>query len=379
MNPLRIGIVGGIYDRSDEYRKKRQLTPETILAQGLEARGVEVVECGHHRFDPSGAFDLVHVHHLGRGALVMASAPPGARFVFTSHDPRLMNGYQVSWRRLTAFRFVVRRADAVVALSDAELQYTCDTVPASAEKSVVIANGFPGDVFSYVPRAPRIASNGSGPSFKLLFVGQLIPMKGVDVLLHALETLAPRLKFSLQLVYQNTQMESAYRELAARIGLADRVEFLGLKSAAELAELYRAADLFILPSRGEALPCVINEAMMCGLPVVATRVGGIVDQVGPHGYLVEPDDPAALAATISRALADIDQGKIANAEISRYATERFSIAAMVEGHLTLYRRLLEQAKPLERSRVGLQAANLGASFLLNTVGNRLAGKGLLTG
>ena len=204
-------------------------------------------------------------------------------------------------------------------------------------------------------------------------------MKGVDVLLKALEILAPRCRFELQLVYQNSHMELAYREQAARSGLADRVHFLGLKSAQELAALYRAADLLVLPSHGEALPAVINEALMCGLPVVATRVGGILDQVGPHGYLVRPGDPAALADTIARALVDVAGGCIRHAEISRYATERFSVEAMVEGHLALYQRLFDEAKPPARCRLGYKAVNVGASLLLSTLGGRLAGKGLMTG
>jgi glycosyltransferase involved in cell wall biosynthesis len=288
-----------------------------------------------------------------------------------------MNGYRVSWRRRASFRFVARRADAVVTLSDAELQFTRECVPGCSSRALTIANGFPGDVFSYRPRDPD-ASSPARP-FRLLFVGQLIAMKGVDVLLEALAILGPRTRFELQLVYQNAGLESSYRTLAARLGVADRVHFLGLKSGEELAELYRAADLFVLPSYGEALPAVINEAMMCGLPVVATRVGGIPDQVGPHGYLVEPGDPAALAATIGRALEDVRLGRISHAEISRYATGRFSIEAMVEGHLALYRRLVAGDLPPRRSRLGYRAANLGAGFLLGALGSQLAGKGLLTG
>jgi len=174
-------------------------------------------------------------------------------------------------------------------------------------------------------------------------------------------------------------METAYRDLAARIGVADRVQFLGLKSTGELAKLYRTADLFVLPSHGEALPAVITEALMCGLPVVATRVGGIPDQVGPHGYIVPPGDPAALAETLRQALADVAAEKIKHAEISKYATQRYSAETMADEHLTLYRRVRATAKPPERCRIGFQPVNLGASFLLNTVGQRLAGKGLLTG
>jgi glycosyltransferase involved in cell wall biosynthesis len=381
MKQLRVCIVGGIYDRSEEYRKKRCLTPETILAQGLRSRGIEVVESGHRRFAPSGKFDLVHVHHLGKAALVMASAPPGARFVFTSHDPRLMNGYQVTWRRLASYRFVAGRADGIVVLSEAERQFASASVPRSAGRIVTIANGFSSDVFSYGPprgEGPPLAP-GHGRPYRLLFVGQLIPMKGVDVLLRAAALLGPNTKFELQLVYQNSGLELTYRELAARLGIADRVQFLGLRSADELAALYRAADLFVLASHGEALPAVITEAMMCGLPVVATRVGGVPDQVGPHGYLVEPGDPAALAATIRQALGAIDEGRVSRAEISRWTSARYSARAMVDEHLALYSRLLAAATPPARCRSRFQAVNLGASLLLNVLGQRLAGRGLLTG
>jgi glycosyltransferase involved in cell wall biosynthesis len=311
----------------------------------------------------------------------MASAPTGARFVFTSHDPRLMNGYQVTWRRQASFRFVVNRADGVVVLSEEERRFTAGSAPESAARIVTIANGFSSDVFSYAPTATETQSFSPGRDrpFRLLFVGQLIPMKGVDVLLRAAALLGPRTKFELELVYQNAGLELTYRELAARIGIADRVQFLGLRSAEELAALYRAADLFVLASHGEALPAVITEAMMCGLPVVATRVGGIPDQVGPHGYLVEPGNPAALADAIGRALGDIAEGRIARAEVSRWANERFSASAMIDEHLALYHRLLAATAPPERCRIGYRAANLGASFFLNTLGPKLAGKGLLTG
>jgi glycosyltransferase involved in cell wall biosynthesis len=382
MHPLRVCIVGGIYDRSEDYRKKRAFTPETILAAGLRACGDEVVECGHRGFVPSSAaFDVVHVHHLGKAALLMASAPGGARFVFTGHDPRLMNGYQVSWRRRAAFGFVVRRADSVVTLSDDERRFTRACVPSSRHRLETIANGYRADVFSAAPRAADPRPGTPERPFRLLFVGQLIPMKGVDVLLQALSTLGPRMPWELRLVYQNSSLEPSYRALAARLGIADRVEFLGLKSAAELAELYNAADLFVLPSHGEALPAVITEALMCGLPVVATRVGGIPDQVGPHGYLAPPADPAALAGAIARALGAVAGGRIAHAEISRYANRRFSIDAMVEAHRALYRYLSAGAgaRPPQRRRLAFQAVNLGANLLLGAVGPRLAGRGLLTG
>jgi glycosyltransferase involved in cell wall biosynthesis len=276
---------------------------------------------------------------------------------------------------------VAARADGIVVLSEQERRFAAATVPRRVEQIVTIANGFSSDVFSYGPPADegRPLAPGRDRPYRLLFVGQLIPMKGVDVLLRAAALLGPAMKFELQLVYQNSSLELTYRELAARLGIADRVQFLGLRSAGELAGLYRAADLFVLASHGEALPAVITEAMMCGLPVVATRVGGVPDQVGPHGYLVEPGDAVALAATIRRAQVAIDEGRISRGAISAWASARYSAAAMVDEHLALYRRLLADTRPPARCRTAYQALNLGASLLLNVLGQKLAGRGLLTG
>src|SRR5208283_956875 len=130
-----------------------------------------------------------------------------------------------------------------------------------------------------------------------------------------------------------------------------------------------------LPSFAEALPSVITEAMLCGLPIVATEVGGIPDQVGPHGYLVRPGDAAGLAAAIDRALGDIAVRGAPRAEISRYASQRFSVAAMVEAHLALYRTLLENGQAPERLRRRNRFVNKGVRLLLGTLSSGLSGRG----
>ena len=107
--------------------------------------------------------------------------------------------------------------------------------------------------------------------------------------------------------------------------------------------------------------------------------GGIPDQVGPHGYLVEPGDADALAAAIGRALAEVERGCIRHADISRYATARFSIEAMVEGHLALYRRLLSRRAAAATVAAGLQGGQSRCQLPPGALGPRLAGKGLLTG
>jgi glycosyltransferase involved in cell wall biosynthesis len=116
-------------------------------------------------------------------------------------------------------------------------------------------------------------------------------------------------------------LEGALRARAA--GLP--VRFHGAQPPARVAELMREADVFVLPSRFENLPVVLLEAMACGLPVVATRVGGVPEIVDSSaGVLVPPGDVAALGSAISDVagrLSDFDRAALAARAHSRYGIE----------------------------------------------------------
>ena len=118
-------------------------------------------------------------------------------------------------------------------------------------------------------------------------------------------------------------LRAEYERLAGELGVAGRVEFHGLQPKAELAERMRRADVFVLASRFENNPCVLLEAMASGLPVVATRVGGVPELVDDRsGLLADPRDPAALAARIAEALErDFDREQIAARARERYGRE----------------------------------------------------------
>jgi glycosyltransferase involved in cell wall biosynthesis len=157
----------------------------------------------------------------------------------------------------------------------------------------------PGDT-----QAARAALNfpGGWPAAPvILFVGNLIPVKGVDLILAAMT----KLDTPVRLVAAGAgPQRPALAELAAKLGLSDRVTFLGAVPLAALADWYRAADLFCLPSRSEGVPNVLLEASACGTPWVATAVGGIPEMPGHASRrLVPPDDVAALAQAIRDALA----------------------------------------------------------------------------
>jgi glycosyltransferase involved in cell wall biosynthesis len=134
-------------------------------------------------------------------------------------------------------------------------------------------------------------------------------------------------------------LRGEYEALARRLRLK-RVTFLGLLPKQELADRMRRAALFALGSRYENNPCVVLEAMASGLPVVATRVGGLPEVVDDgNGLLAEPENPAALARAIGEALDHLD--RFDRNEIARQAHERYSLAAVGVRLSAVYEDILD--------------------------------------
>lgn len=332
---MHICIVGGIFDKSADYRAQHSISPETVLADGLKQRGWRVTLAGHAAPLPAGDFDLVHVHHLGRGALRLAAAPHRPPLVLTTHDPFAMNGLPVGWRRRFTDGFVLRKADAVVALSNAERDFLTRRHRLKTADVDVIPNGIDTSVFNGV--------SDPASSNDLLFVGQLQEFKGLDYLLEALPAIrAAYPDVKLRAVYQTGALLDHYQKQAARLALNGSLEFAGPKSAAALAELYSAAAVVVSPSLGECLSTVVLEAMCCGAAVVATDVGGIREQLDEEtGVIVPPRNSAALARAVRMLLADRDGRRRLGEAARKKARAKFSVRQMIDRHVQLYEQLLE--------------------------------------
>lgn len=164
---------------------------------------------------------------------------------------------------------------------------------------MVIPNGVEIDRF-------RPISRSAPPRVKILFIGRLIPRKGFQRVVQALPRLRQLAKVPFEVEVVGT---GAYRPeldgLAEQLGVSDLIRYVGSVPYERLHESYQYADIFVLTSLSEGMPSVILEAMSCGLPIVASNVGGNNEIVrdGANGYLV-PDDSEVIAERLGRLVND---------------------------------------------------------------------------
>ncbi|MGD9829951.1 MAG: glycosyltransferase family 4 protein [Hyphomicrobiaceae bacterium] len=178
----------------------------------------------------------------------------------------------------------------------------------------------------------------------LLFVGELRQLKGVDVLLEAMARIAAERPVGAVIVGSGPDAAS-FKELAERLGLSGRVSFPG---AMPVHDAFALGRCLVVPSRAESLPYVVLEAVAAGVPLVATRVGGIPEIVDADvAGLVPPGDPEALAVRL-RAVLNAPAAARETADRLKLALgSRFTVSAMAASALSVYAACLE-ARPVVR-------------------------------
>jgi glycosyltransferase involved in cell wall biosynthesis len=203
-------------------------------------------------------------------------------------------------RRRRATTAAVRRADAVIAVSR-DIAGRLVELGAHPARVRVIYDGVDPTLFHPGPQHIARAAVGFADGGPLvLFVGNLVPVKGVDVLIDACARL-PGVRAAL---IGDGPLRSTLQRQVDRLGLTGRVRLLGPRPLADLPEWYRAADVFVLPSYSEGVPNVLLEAAACRTPYIASPVGGIPEVADRElGRLVPPGDPERLARAIQNVLA----------------------------------------------------------------------------
>jgi glycosyltransferase involved in cell wall biosynthesis len=196
---------------------------------------------------------------------------------------------------------------------------------------------------------PRALASPPDPA-RVLTVARLVPDKDQQTLIQAFRLVAGDHPGAELWLVGDGPAEKALRQLAADSLPPGKVRFF--PGQVDPRPFFQQADLFVLSSVHEAFPNVVLEAMAMGLPVVATRVGGVAELVvpGETGWLVPPRDPAALAAAISQLLADPRTLRDFALAGQRRAARYFPLAAMVRGHEHLLKKLF-QGKRAESPRL----------------------------
>lgn len=204
--------------------------------------------------------------------------------------------------RRRSIRRVLEQADSVVTVSQ-DLKRVVAAWPVPAGKIHVVYRGIDTTRFhggDRVAARMRLGLPSNAPV--LIWVGHMVPVKGLDVLIDAMALAMARADFRLYLVGDGPLRAELERRSAA-LRLANRVTFAGYVAHDELGDWYRAADLTVLPSRSEGVPNVLLESIASGTPFVASRVGGVPEIADPLiDRLVSPGDPTALADAVVDAI-----------------------------------------------------------------------------
>jgi glycosyltransferase involved in cell wall biosynthesis len=284
--------------------------------------------------------DVIHGHGAKGGLLARLtrwSGPPGAPIAaYTPHGGSF--NYKAGSLVHHLYMAVERGLAPLTDLFLFESGYIASRydryVDVDAGLRRVVFNGLNASEFE--PIAP------DADAVDLVFIGELREAKGVDALIDTLPRLKPRRQAPrLALIGAGPDLER-FRRQAERLGVADRVDFLGPLPA---RQGFRRGRVLVIPSRQESLPYVVLEAAAARVPIVTTDVGGIPEIFGPYrGRLGRAGDPVDLARRIDGAL-DAEGAREREAvELSQYVAAHFSLDAMAEAVLTGYREALQRRR-----------------------------------
>jgi glycosyltransferase involved in cell wall biosynthesis len=290
--------------------------------------------------------DLVHAHWWFPAGIQALAARTGLPLVTTLHgtDVRLARSRPAA--RVACAR-VLRSSARVTAVSAWLADQAAGFAPDLAGRVAVAP--MPVDDLAFSP------GPAGRPGDELLFVGRLDRQKGADVALAALARLTgPAAALPLRLVGTGPE-EPALRQLAAELGVADRVRWDGQLPQPELADRYRRAAVLVVPGRDEGLGLVAVEAQLCGTPVVAAASGGLLDVVtdGQTGRTFPPGQPDVLARAVEAVLADpATTARMATGARERALT-RFGTAGAARAYAAIYAEALEGRSRQGRRRLGV--------------------------
>lgn len=345
------GVVNTVFAVQPFYRGKVRARQTGVQAQWLRyfslPGGIGLPTAGGFLFarivgrvrelQRSQRIDLVHAHAplpCGHAAMLL-SAELGLPYVVSVHGLDAFSTEQVSgkageWCRRISQR-VYRSSRRVICISERVREQVLEGTGSTCRTSVVY-NGVDPELFS-----PASGPPSGGPI--VLSVGNLIPIKGHEVLIRAVGTLAPEFPgLVLEIIGEGTE-RFRLETLTQKLGIVERVHFLGRQSRQQVAAAMRRCAVFALPSRYEGLGCVYLEAMSVGRPAIGCRGQGIAEiiQHGSNGFLVGPDNERELTLALGMLLRDEVRRRNFGAAARDTILERLTLEHQAESLARIYR------------------------------------------
>lgn len=257
--------------------------------------------------------DIVHSHHWFSGVAALSIAQSaGLPHLQSYHSVAAPVGASLdageppeSEGRPAGERLVAEQSQRIVAVSDAEARTVAQRYGTSADRISVVRPGVDHDLFRPLRRGEQ---HWAWQGDYLFFAARLQPLKGPDLAVRTLAALPPGRRPRLVIAGQASVDFSWYaqelRDLADELGVADEVLYIGSQDRDQLATVLRGACLLLNPSRSETYGLINLEASASGVPVIATRAGGMVESVDDQvtGVLLDSRDPAVWAEAVQEFL-----------------------------------------------------------------------------
>ena len=269
-------------------------------------------------------------------------------YVVTLHGSDIWRFYEQSKIDRFLFEFMLRGAHRVIAVSDGLARRAVEVMPWIQDTISVVHNGVDMDAIRRARDTglPPGLSENDFPYF--VAVGNLVPVKGHDVLIEAWALLKQRGDDHKLLIIGDGERHAQYQRMIEDLGCSEQIRLLGRLEKTQVWSIMSASRGMILPSRSEGLSCVVQEAGVLGIPVIASRVGGVPELISheQEGLLVCPEQHQAIVEAVLRIVNDTLLAKSCARNLQLKVNIGFTAQTMAKKYVDFYDDIFTRSEDL---------------------------------